>query len=795
MGINTGISQKFFNQIGNGSDFSLNTGNYTSNLVAVAGEQLKAVFDISIGWDSSSDIVNFWSVSEPTIGTGRIQRQFGSFLADGFAVGQSFDYFDDYSTVPVLVFSGTITAISASGNRLDFAVDSGVLVAGSATDSGIKALAASWPLTALEWGFGFPGTSESYSNVSKVSGSPMMYTAGGIGLGMARSTAAVPLIQSGIVSDWVTGAATVAYVSETLYEQSFRVEQEFIMAPFTNTAVALSLARVPPVAYSENMRYSYVGKFKKSVTAAAYYPVSIDDIPGSTLWYDTSFVASDYKAVSISYVDTDTADPQPSLIVSEKTTVTITIEKTSAPFAAGQRAGVMVTYIPRSLGEFQGTETTVQENFLYDSLFHDEGTGATVGTGIIKLLDSSIGGGGELILFVDIEYTLTEAQKAEGGAYMLAVIVGDTAMAANESDRMNLIVDVRRYTDVNIIPLLCQYADPITFFGHGSNFVSGTETIETWNEDGIVARIPFALDLSRAAFLSSFAVKLVAYKVADGSYFELDNYIFNTAGAIVSGGVQQINISQQRPYSLPDGDAFRCAKIETGALVVDLQEYLCTIGQKISWQEWILLPGADTVFFDAGEPNSGLNEKASRYSLQNGYEIRMIAEASVRGNNNLGTTTAGVSEGVSDTITVNDYDTGAWYCEIKTRNPDTLADIGGNILAGLPTVFRAEFSKAAPFSDIAETAWIVLRIEDFNDTGSGISEYSSLRPNIDGRLYSIDGSGFLALSIDAGKLIAECLINPSGFSEGQKFNLSARGEAASVFVPKSFNQSFNISFF
>ena len=302
---------------------------------------------------------------------------------------------------------------------------------------------------------------------------------------------------------------------------------------------------------------------------------------------------------------------------------------------------------------------------------------------------------------------------------MLTAIVGDTATAASESDRMNIIADVRRYTDVNIIPLLCQYTDPITFFGHGSSFVSGTETIETWNEDGIVARIPFALDLSRAAFLLGFAVKLVAYKVADGSYFELDSYVFNTAGAIVSGGVQQINISQQRPYSLPYGDQFRQARIEIGAMIGDLQNYTCTIGQKVSWQEWILLPGADTVFFDAGEPNSGLNEKASRYSFQLGYEIRIVAEAAVRGNNNLGTTTSGVSEGVSDTITVNDYDIGAWSCVIKTRNPDTLADLGGNILAGLPTVFRAEFSKAAPFSDIADAAWIILRIEDMTITEGG----------------------------------------------------------------------------
>lgn len=792
MPIQTSIEQKFFNQLLNGSDFSLNTSNHTSNLVAIAGEKIKAVIDIGIGWDSQSDVVNFWTLSAPSPGNGRIQRVYGSFRTDGFDIGQSFDYFTTYSGVPVFAFSGTITAISAI--RIDFSVDSGVLTPGTATDSGIRALAASWPLVALDWSFGFPAQSESYSNISKVSGSPMGYTVTGIGLGGPRSTTPVAMSQVGAVSDWVSGTATAAFVSETDYEQVFRIEHVFVMAPFAKTDVGAAIVRsmsFPPLAYSENMRYSYVAFFKKSATASFGVTVNVDNVGGVTKWYNDVFTATDYEVVSVDYVDTDTLDPQTSLIVSERTTATITLNKIPGAFAAGQRAGLMVCYVPRDLSEFQQTTTTQTENFIYDTLFHDEGTAATVGTGAIKSLECTLNAG-DLVVTAEVEYSMTEAQKAEGGSYLLAVVVGDQAGPAEDSDRISLLADARSYTDVNVVPLLCQFNSPVKFYKHDTNLAgAGTATVEAWNEDGIVVKIPFDLDLARNAVLSAFTVKLVAYKVADGSYFDLDQYRFNTAGAIISGGVQQININEQRPYTLPDSDAFRQAKIETGALVGDLQGYVCTIGQKISWQDWIALPGADSVFFNNSEPNNGLNEKASNYSLQNGYEIRIVAEATVQGSNNLDTPIWGVSEGVSGTITVNDYDTGTWTCVIKTRNPATLADLGGDILAASPTVFRAEFTKAAPFTSTSQAAFVIARIEDFGDTGYGIAEYSSIRPNLDGRLYSIDGSGLLKLSIEAGKLVAECLINPAGFAEGARFNLSARGQQKNL---GSFSGSFGASF-
>lgn len=791
MPIQTSIEQKFFNQLLNGSDFSLNTGNYTTNLVAIAGEKIKAVIDIGIGWDSQSDVVNFWTLSAPSPGNGRIQRVYGSFRTDGFDIGQSFDYFTTYSGVPVFVFSGTITAISAI--RIDFSVDSGVLTPGTATDSGIRALAASWPLVALDWGFGFPAQSESYSNISKVSGSPMGYTATGIGLGGPRSTAPVIMSQVGTVSDWVSGAATAAFVSETDYEQVFRIEHIFVMSPFAKTDSNVSVRDMvfPPDSYLENMRYSYAAFFKKSATAPTFASLLVDDVQGVTRWYSSVFTTMDYEVVSVDYVDTDTLDPQTSLIVSERTTATITLNKTSGAFAAGQRAGLMICYVPRDLSEFQQTTTTQTENFIYDVLFHNEGTAATVGTNAIKSLECTLDSG-NLVVTAEVEYSMTEAQKAEGGSYLLAVVVGDQAGVAEDSDRISLLADARSYTNVNVVPLLCQFNSPVKFYKHDTNLAgAGMATVETWNEDGIVVKIPFDLDLARNAVLSAFTVKLVAYKVADGSYFDLDQYRFNTAGAIISGGIQQININEQRPYTLPDGDVFRQAKIETGTLVGDLQGYTCTIGQKISWQDWIALPGADSVFFNNSEPNNGLNNKSSNYSLQNGYEIRIVAEATVQGSNNLDTPIWGVSEGVSGTITVNDYDTGAWTCVIKTRNPNTLADLGGNILAASPTVFRAEFTKAGPFTSTNQAAFVIARIEDFGDTGYSIAEYSSIRPNLDGRLYSIDGSGLLKLSIEAGKLVAECLINPTGFAEGARFNLSARGQQKNL---GSFGASFGASF-
>ena len=332
---------------------------------------------------------------------------------------------------------------------------------------------------------------------------------------------------------------------------------------------------------------------------------------------------------------------------------------------------------------------------------------------------------------------------------------------------------------MNVIPSLCTFGT-VNFYEHNTIYPAGAKTsINVWNEDGIMIEIPFALDLAQDAFIERLDVKLVAYNTVANTFFELDSYSFNTASAVVSSGVQQILITRFRNYNVNKPSQFNYARIETGVKVGDIQNYVCLIGQKISWQDWIANLAADTVFFDSVEPNNNLNEKSSNYSGLNDYEIRIETEAYVSGVDSLNRAVEGVSEGVSGNINVFDYNedgetTPVWSVEIKTFDAETFAPLGVDILATKDTLFQAEWTNSTGAVTTTAAAFVIHRIESFNDQGSQIEELSSIVQNPQKLLRSVDGSGLLTLSVEGGKLVSRCLISNANIGANEQYYLSAR---------------------
>ena len=64
------------------------------------------------------------------------------------------------------------------------------------------------------------------------------------------------------------------------------------------------------------------------------------------------------------------------LQTNKRTRVTIEVSKAIGSFAAGQRAGLFVSLLaPQSI--YQDKTTTLIDNFIYDSIYHNEGGGTT----------------------------------------------------------------------------------------------------------------------------------------------------------------------------------------------------------------------------------------------------------------------------------------------------------------------------------------------------------------------------------------------------------------------------------
>ena len=176
--------------------------------------------------------------------------------------------------------------------------------------------------------------------------------------------------------------------------------------------------------------------------------------------------------------------------------------------------------------------------------------------------------------------------------------------------------------------------------------------------------------------------------------FLLDSYDFDLSGTLTVSGIQQLIIDQDRGYFLADDSQFNWVRLRVGDNNAGVQSYFGAIGQKIPWEDWIRNLNADTAFVDLSQPNNGLNFKSSNYSMLNGYTIRAKGILNVSATDALGAKSTGDVIGYSDEITVSDYDLdkladpAKWQLNIQLLDPDTLVDIGEQILSDRPTLMR-----------------------------------------------------------------------------------------------------------
>jgi hypothetical protein len=555
------------------------------------------------------------------------------------------------------------------------------------------------------------------------------------------------------------------------------------------------------LAGDNSLKYTFELILRKSKTnIATSKSVVFDSLDGSVGWFDENFNGgtSDYSAIT-EYEDTATAEEATALQTSRKTTASITLSKLSAPFSAGQVLVAVVQYLPLNESAYANTSTDYQTNFLYDTIRVVEGAGDVVGTGIIKRANAGISGD-DIVLEIDVEYSTAQGITVTGGNFLIGVSVEDSALSAGNSDRVMVLADVQQYQGIGLISGLLTF-DKFDLLVH--NQVLGVDTgsifANAWNEDGLLLDFAFSLDLAKQAFISQLALKLVAFKSADESYFELDRYTIDCSNFPVADDSQQLQVDTTRGYNLATGDQFNFVKLETGAKVGSVQSYTGSFGQKITWQDWLANLDVDTVFYDDTQPNNNLNQKASNYSGLEGYQIKIIAEATLTGIDDLGNAGQGFERGEVEAITVNDYgisDDGVFSAvDVKLLDADSEADLDGQIYNDKPTLFRARFTTTATN---LTNVWAIHRLYELNSQGNNlIAELSSILAYPDNNpLLPIDGQTQLYLYLNSGDIVSECLIDNTKIDASKQYRLTARIDRASeVFIFSTvFNQAISGTF-
>lgn len=797
------LEQKFYNDWRNRLISLINPNDYTRNLAASVGEEIRCVTTVLLTNTTSLVAPN----NDPS------QANFEIFPLTGGVYEIRSDEIEDWNDEDVwigqqifvaLFATGlpsssdwTGTVVATIGNRLK--VQIGGPIPDPATISAIV-IQVTEPFTAVKYTPNLVENEDSFTPRSLVSNNDGGFYAGGVGaenLGV-RSTSFVDMIPLGEYNDWRTGKARVRFV-EALNngeQQKFEIEHTFVVTPlFLEGQTPLFDALRPPDYLAGDASLKYVQKIqiRQVLNNPNIATTKIEDeLLGSVAWFNESFNGFDneYEILSVNYKEAITNNSADGLLVNGRTVVTIEVQpKPSAPaYLSNSKFGIYFWYLPPE-NQYQDTKATDQkQNFIWDTLFGFPNPAFTFnGTGPIKTATMDLNGGVVTITF-EVEFDAGEQTKITQGLqdgfnrFALGIQTGADERT-DSGDKVTLLADAGTFDLSPDIPGLVTMED-LKIYPHNEDpdTEPGYTNMTSWNEDGLYFTFNLNLNLAKQAQFRSLSFVLVAVNPITGDSFLLNREDININQFSIDGnGVAQIELDSTRGYPLAEDSVFNFLKITTGTYTPgDSQIYEIQVGQKITWQDWIRNLDVPNVFVNAAEPNDNQNLKASNYSGGNGYVIRFGILANVFGVSDLGL--SGLTDYLltSNNLTINDYDKDGndppiFSATIQTFRASNMQETFGKVLSGEDTVMKITWVRAdAPVTDLNQY-WGIHRIEEFNQTGFQIYELSSLLDSAANNfLKPVSGESFLKKEIVGDDLVTTCLIDGTKITPGNTYNLSGR---------------------
>jgi len=776
---------KFFNEFKNDVGFVSNLSDYTLNLTGSVMENVKMTTLIDVSWSAATSASDIWSANT-NVGVQSVVRTIGTWAGDGFSIGDICEWTENGPATAII----EIVAISNDGKTFFYNVISGTIT--DTNHAGLKGLTY---LTASVYKFGLLENAESFNVESKVSGNDQGFYGENIGLATypaVRPTSFVNMTRLGQYKDWQTGTMRIRFVSNPSPDiQRFEIEHEFTILPYYIDGELSNLQNgVLPNLFNglNTIKYAFESGFRTFLSNPNTEKISISDNNlGAVAFFGEVFngFQNDYEVLSTAYEETLTTNNADGLLVSSKTTVTVVVQNNSGNFSAGERAGVYVSYLPNQ-NEYTNTILTdLKENFLYDNAINNGGVGPVAGQDFITNFEITNIVTNTMTLTFDVEYSVAQQLRLAGLNanspiyFIIGVELGDVTLPSGGSNRLIILADVEVYDVSADIPDLWDfpkfdiYTHPVQI-GVG---VGSTDAV-VWVEDGVALDYTLQLNLSKDAVLNSLDFLLVAYDPITQIYFQLDKYTFNIFPAIVSAGIQQLIANTTRGYILETGDQFNEVSLSVGTNTVTKQNYDGIIGQKFSWQDWIQNLGVDTIFFDATKPNNNLNKKSSNYSFLNGYQIHLAFFGNLFGTNTLGVSGLTDYLRLSPPIITYNYeeDGGAniWSHVIETFDATGTTNLGGSILTGQNTLFRATWTNSGGPVTSLVGLWGINRIEETGQPGYAIAEMSSVNLPPSGQLLIPSVGTLLDVQIVGGLVVMECFIDGNVAQPNINYNLSTR---------------------
>ena len=781
------------------------TINGTNKLKSNASEQIRVIYEIELFWYAEPKILEIFD------GGGRLVRKDGgSFLNDGFQIGESFFLQGGFTPGTSIAFntgSSLITAISENGDTLFTNLNIPALNAYYDEDYRVL-ITANTQLSNAIYQFGLIENSEPFNVKSKLDGSDQKYYVENIGVTLTNAKI------SGNIKGWESSQSKVEFfelpktnipvfrgtnfggsagVVVTNTVLNYRIIQDFTILPYFVAGGLDNLIQGISPSFllgNKSLKHVFECTFKQNLSDDDDNKiVRFENLNGSVGNYAENFngFQTQYSLESINYFAPSLL-PNDSLLVQETTSVVAVVNSANGTFTAGQNVIVAHSYLPDDENEYINSTDFFDVNFVFEQVA--KGNSGTIISNVTTTLLSA----NQLQINFDVNVTTAKPELTAESSYLLSVILENNALTQLNSDRTTILLDVNNY---DLSPDIPGLLDVLSFrsFDHGTDITeAGFTDYKGWIQDGYAVQGIFQLNRDLLAVLESFSIQLVAWKDGTDDYFLIQRNNFNVSNAIIDvNGNQQILIAETQGFKLDPLDQFNAKNLITGAFDGTYIQYLFNLGIKINWQDWLSLPNADTVFYDVLERNKGLNQNSSRYSLKEGYTLQTIIFAEVSQN-------AVVTDYIHKMpMNVNDF--GEIASQDWTMLPIETFDSGANslngtIIGGEYVTIKATFRPNFVITPVLDDYYGIIRIDrQLSQGNKEIYEMSSIRSIPQNNLLiPLVGESLLKLSLNGSDIVLECRTNKDQI-QSIPYNISARLGGKGVIILGDFNDDFSNDFF
>lgn len=764
--------RKFHNQFKNGVNLNQNSNVFTHYLLGFVGQKMKHVTEVATSWRfeaSSSNTV------ETIAGQPVYIRESGSWHDNGFQVGDTIDY--QSAAIPVNNHTNTITNVT----DLVMTADTNVTFSNKSTDVFVHGTTR---LRGVNYQSNFIENDDPVGYISKVDSISDKKWTGEFTVAEFDNATVITATPSGTVQSWQMGSdlVTMVIIQKPLlangYTQVLQVVEIFTITPFFDNISNLEAGIKPD--------YLAGAKSLKSITRFELLHTTLNpiikhvlddsetpDTNGNVGYYDehfNGFTPVEFSKDTIEYVNASNEDK---IVIDETTSITCKIDSDNNLLSQGDSQFQMNLIF---LNEDIDNLDNIDNNFAFDTVFA-VADGSTKGgeNGIFSNVEGNVVAN-QLVVTADIDFSPAQQSLIEDGKYIIAIATNDHTADIDQSKLVNVLMDLNDFIKNNDIPGLMA-VDTNLFYEHPHDKgTQGKTDFQGWVEDGILMSDDFTLDLSKSAVINSMNVRLMARNSVSGDDFEIATIPFDFAAAIISNGVQQIDIDSERGFKLEDDSQFNLVKVQTMARVGDIQHYDLDVGFKLQWMDWLALIEADPVFFDNTKINNGLNRLISNYSALNNYDIVMFIDAEVN-NGEVNTNYRFISPALRtyeyDTDDTGDPST-KWVALTETFD-QAANNLNANIHGTENTDVKVTFTALSGLISEA-VLYGTIRLEEFQQGGlQAIFELSSFRGSVaNNPLIPLPGETRTIFTTNVDNVVVECAIDFTKLNPASQYKISAR---------------------